>query len=585
MLAALDIVLDHERSRREWLPITPDLSFASEQWHCTVLAERDGQLGILRRHLEVCVFSYLASELKTGDVFVIGSEGYADYREQLLPWAQCEPQVAAYCRELGFPETAKGFVQQLQEWLTHAAEEVDRAYPENGQLVITDKGEPVLKRLPRQPPVTALASLEAAVAQRLPERSVLDVLANVEHWLHWTRHFGPLSGTEPKLDDPVLRYILTTFGYGCNLGPWQTARHTRGLVTPHQISHANRRHVTAIGLDAALRDVINRYHRCGLPQLWGTGKTAAADGTKFDLYEENLLAEYSIRYGGYGGIVYHPVSDTYNALFSHFIACGVWEAVYILDGLLKNTSDVQPDVLHADTQGQSTAVFGLAHLLGIQLMPRIRNWKALVFYRPSKDIRYKHIDTLFGEAIDWDLIETHWPDLLRVVLSIKAGTVLPSTLLRKLGSYSRKNRLYQAFRELGRVVRTVFLLRYISDRPLREQITATTNKVEAYNGFTKWLSFGGDGVIPVNDPDEQEKRIKYTDLVANALILQNVVDTTQILRDLASEGYTLSREAVAALGPYLTRHIKRFGDYVLDLSVRPDPLDEEMAVPLPAEAD
>jgi TnpA family transposase len=120
-------------------------------------------------------------------------------------------------------------------------------------------------------------------------------------------------------------------------------------------------------------------------------------------------------------------------------------------------------------------------------MPRIRNWKDLVFYHPSKDARYKHVDALFGDANDWDLIETHWPDLLRVVLSIKAGTVLPSTLLRKLGSYSRKNRLYQAFRELGRVVRTVFLLRYISDRPLRGQITATTNKVEAYNGFTKWL--------------------------------------------------------------------------------------------------
>jgi len=97
-------------------------------------------------------------------------------------------------RELGFPETAKGFVQQLQEWLTRAAEEVDRAYLDNGQLVITDKGEPVLKRPPRQLPVTALASLEAAVARRLPERSVLDVLANVEHWLHWTRHFGPLAG-------------------------------------------------------------------------------------------------------------------------------------------------------------------------------------------------------------------------------------------------------------------------------------------------------------------------------------------------------------------------------------------------------
>jgi len=40
---------------------------------------------------------------------------------------------------------------------------------------------------------------------------------------------------------------------------------------------------------------------------------------------------------------------------------------------------------------------------------------------------------------------------------------------------------------------------------LREQITATTNKkVEAYNGFSKWLFFGGDGVIADNDPEKQE---------------------------------------------------------------------------------
>jgi DNA-binding CsgD family transcriptional regulator len=82
-------------------------------------------------------------------------------------------------------------------------------------------------------------------------------------------------------------------------------------------------------------------------------------------------------------------------------------------------------------------------------------------------------------------------DLLRVVLSIKAGKVSSAVLLRKLGNYSRKNRLYQAFRELGCVVRTVFLLQYISDPELREGITAVQNKVEAYNGFAqrygKWL--------------------------------------------------------------------------------------------------
>ncbi len=103
----------------------------------------------------------------------------------------------------------------------------------------------------------------------------------------------------------------------------------------------------------------------------------------------------------------------------------------------------------------------------------------------NKEVRYKHIDQLFKDEIDWDLLETHWRDLLQVVLSIKAGKVLASTLLGKLNNYSKKNRLYQAFRELGRIVRTVFLLKYISDLGLREQINASTNKVEAYNGFSK----------------------------------------------------------------------------------------------------
>ena len=74
---------------------------------------------------------------------------------------------------------------------------------------------------------------------------------------------------------------------------------------------------------------------------------------------------------------------------------------------------------------------------------------------------------------------------------------------------------------LGRVVRTVFLLEYLSNARLREQITATTNKVEAYNGFAKWLNFGGEGVIDTADPVEQEKHLKHNHLVANAAAVQN----------------------------------------------------------------
>lgn len=211
-------------------------------------------------------------------------------------------------------------------------------------------------------------------------------------------------------------------------------------------------------------------------------------------------------------------------------------------------------------------------------MPRIRNFKKLTFFRPSSDMKYKHIDSLFSDTIDWDLIELHWKDLLRVVLSIKHGKISSAMLLRKLGNYSQKNKLYQAFRELGRVVRTAFLLQYISDIDLRRTITATTNKVEAYNGFSKWLFFGGDGIISDNNPEQQKKSIKYGDLVANAIIFQNVVDLTAAIRQLKREGYYVDLEDLSVLSPYLTEHIKRFGDYIIDLEEPPQPLDGKLEV-------
>src|SRR5215469_2455830 len=531
--------------------------------------------------MEICVFSSLAEELRSGDICVQGSEQFADYRDQLLSWEECEPKVAAYCQQLGLPATAEGFVEQVRTWLTEVAAEVDRTRPANQSLMINEKGEPSLKKIMAKPQPAGLAQLEEALHDKIPERHLLDIVVRIERLTGFGRHLGPLSGNEPKMEDAWERQALAIFAYGTNLGPHQMARHLRGTLDADQIAHINRRQITTEKLEAALRDVINCFNRYTLPHYWGEAKRAAADGTQYELAEENLLAEKHIRYGGFGGIAYHHVSDMYILLFSHFIACGVWEAVHIIDGLMKNQSDIQPDTIHADTQGQNLPVFALSHLLGIKLMPRIRNWKDLKFYRPSKETRYQHIESLFCEdTIDWDLIQTHWQDLLRVVLSIKASKVIPSMLLRKLTSYSRKNRLYQAFRELGCVIRTIFLLQYISDAKLREIIHQTTNKVEQFNAFSKWLSFGNDGKIKALTAEESEKHIKYIDLLANAVILDNTFQLSKVLKGLIEEGWSITRDELAMLSPYMTHHVKRFGNYVMDLETLPEPVEDDLPLPV-----
>ncbi len=89
------------------------------------------------------------------------------------------------------------------------------------------------------------------------------------------------------------------------------------------------------------------------------------------------------------------------------------------------------------------------------------------------------------------------------------------------------------------------------------------------NGFAKWFSFGGD-VLAVNDPDEQQKRLRYNDLIASAVILQNTADMMQALCDMEKEGIKVDVDDISFLSPYLTSNIKRFGDYELNLERIPE---------------
>ncbi len=136
------------------------------------------------------------------------------------------------------------------------------------------------------------------------------------------------------------------------------------------------------------------------------------------------------------------------------------------------------------------------------------------------------------------------------------GVVMPSMLLRKLGTYNRRSRLYRAFRELGRVERTLFLLRFISNGEVRRTIRAETTKIEAYNDFLDWVSFGGP-VVKSGDPVEQEKQLKYASLVANAIMLSNAADMTKALAEMAEAGKPVTPSLVACLSPYMREHILR----------------------------
>lgn len=147
-------------------------------------------------------------------------------------------------------------------------------------------------------------------------------------------------------------------------------------------------------------------------------------------------------------------------------------------------------------------------------------------------------------------------------------------------SFSKKNKLYQDFRELGSAIRTLFLLKYLFDEKLRSTIQAATNKSESFNGCAKWLFFGGEGIIAENNRERQRKIIKYNHLVANCLIFYNVFQLTQILHEYIQEGNKVDEDVLSDLSPYVTFHVNRFGKYRLDSNRRPPDIEFDTPVSL-----
>jgi TnpA family transposase len=541
------------------------------EWRALVMDRVDDALAYNRRQVEVAAILELANAIKAGEIFVEGSLSYDQFWHRLPAEAVAPEAMAEYGSAREWDPGAEGFVRTLKEALGRDASQLDTEIHQYG-TVKRDKQDRLVVARTRALPIPASAvELEKELLQRMPERPVLAALINTEHWFRWGRHFGPPSRLAPQIKDASGRYVLTTFAYGCGLGPTQAARHLNGAVTADQLGFVDRRHIDIADLRAASADIINQYALYELPRYWGSGEASAADGTHFQTYEANLLAEHHIRYGKTGGIAYRHIADNYIALFSSFIACGTYEATYILDAFHRNLSTVRPRRIHADTHGQSAAVFGLAYLLGIELMPRIRRWRKLKLYRPYEECRYKCISSLFHRAVNWSLIRAHYPQFMKLALGIQSGRLAPSAVLARINSYSTRNLFAQALQELGRAVRTKFLLRWIWDEEMRRTVHKCTTKIERHHRFAKYLSFGGEVLLRTNNPADLEKAIVYNELVANCVALQNVVDQSQALRSMIAQGVPVNLADCAYLSPYPTAHLKRFGDYPKDLSPEAEP--------------
>jgi TnpA family transposase len=169
---------------------------------------------------------------------------------------------------------------------------------------------------------------------------------------------------------------------------------------------------------------------------------------------------------------------------------------------------------------------------------------------------------MIGGIIDTRVIADNWDEILRLTASIKAGTVAPSAILRRLAAYPRQNGLAKALKEIGRLDRTLFTLDWISDPALRRRSNAGLNKGEAHHALKRAVFFHRLGEIRDRTFENQRYRASGLNLAVAAIILWNTVYLGRAIDERRSRGEIIPDELLSHVAPLGWGHIAFNGDYV-----------------------
>ena len=219
-------------------------------------------------------------------------------------------------------------------------------------------------------------------------------------------------------------------------------------------------------LKAAFSALVDFQHPLPLAEAWGGGTLSSSDGQRFPVRGSAENATALPKYFGLGrGLTFYTwTSDQYSQYGSKVISSTVRDATYVLDEILDNQTDL-PILEHTtDTAGYTEIVFALFHLPGLQFAPRIRDLGAQRLYRLGAPPRKEGVAVLLKGLVRSKTLLDNRDELLRVAGSLKLGWVTASLLISKLKAGARENVLSRALRDLGRLVKTQFILRWIRRR-------------------------------------------------------------------------------------------------------------------------
>lgn len=561
VLEAIDVFRSLNRAKRRTLPVDIPLDFVTDHWRRFVMPQGEPQ----RRAYELCTLSTLRDKLRSGDIYLRNSRRYTDPETFLIPraaWPQLRTDI---CQELDLDPTGQARLsaraQQLKDLLPRMDRILDRRHGiriEDGELIVPmDEAEDV---------PDSVQALDEEIRRRLPDIDLTDLLLEVDHWTDFSQYLTHAGGGQPRTDDLALHLHAAALAQGSNMGLVEMA-HSAGLPY-RRLAWTSKWYLREETLKAAVAALVNFQYRQPLARHWGDGTLSSSDGQRLPVRGKVRNASALPRYFGYGeGITFYSwSSDQLSQYGTKVISATIRDATYVLDEILNNETDLTILEHTTDTAGYTDLVFALFDLLEMQFSPRLRDLGDRQLYKLKTDPTiYPLLDARLTGRIDLPRLLEGWDDLARVAGSLKRGYVTASLLISRLQAYPRQGQLTKLLQEYGRLIKTIFVLRYLEDEALRRRVHTQLNKGEKLHDLRKFLFFAREGVVSQKYEEGQANQAGCLNLLTNAVIVWNTVYMQAALEAIRQEGYPVQEADLAHLWPIRFAHIHRYGKYAFNI--------------------
>jgi TnpA family transposase len=262
----------------------------------------------------------------------------------------------------------------------------------------------------------------------------LDILKETDLRIDFTEHFKTVASRE-ALERNTLqkRLLLCLYGLGTNTGLKRLSAAT--LNTNYQdLRYVQRRFINKDQLRKAIATVVNAIFQVRLPQIWGEATTAcASDSKKFGAWDQNLMTEWHIRYGGRGVMIYWHVERKSTCIYSQLKTCSSSEVAAMIEGVLRHCTDMKLEKNYVDSHGQSEVAFAFSHLLGFELLPRLKRIHLQKLYRPEagNSDAYPNLQLILTRPIKWDLIRQQYDQMVKYTTALRLGTAEPEAIVKR----------------------------------------------------------------------------------------------------------------------------------------------------------